>query len=739
MWFRHKYKIYGEEAVRLIIVKKRTIVICLTLMLICMSGAIFYFKLTKQTTSKNYVSISSRKVEEFNSLVPGVFILNLTGEKYNSTALMFESLGFDVTEGDFNKYVNLNSPNSILIANEADIKKLNADEVKIILNNIKDGQRIITIGDSTISKSLGIIGKKGNGKVKEYTWYNKKNVPITFKDNISIKEFEFNNSNKLLAYTGKESIPVAVSGVYGKGRFIYSAIPLAPSQGSGYEYYPFIMEAVRDELKIKPVLSRYDSALYVDPGFHLNEKPSDMAERIKNWGFDQVNIGLWCSIEKNRTFIKTFIDECHKRGIKVYAWFEYPMVSIDFWNEHPEWREKTAKDTDAHIDWRYLMAMEDPKCLEAIKQYTKNILFNFDFDGADIAEIYFEPPGLGFKSPETFTPMHPYFRKSFEKKYGYDPKNIFNPVSKYYWAANSKSKQELIDYRIEIVTNLHKEMLDLVQSVKKEKPYLQTVVTFIDSLYDKDMKEHIGVDSAKLAQLQNKYGFVMQIEDPFTLWKLGPERYKVIGKSYREIMNKNGKMTIDINIIDRFGDVYPTKKQRGLELYELTNQASQSTDKVMFYALATLEKDDMELFPYAESFGIKVKDIGDKKYSFDSTKKFVLEINTRDKQFYIDGSIWPLYSEKGVIIPAGKHILSYKDAKTSAIHIEDINSEINTAAIKSNKISLSYNSDGRCFIILNKKPSQIKEGNRIIKPKIVSYGSKFTITLPQGKHDITIR
>ena len=40
---------------------------------------------------------------------------------------------------------------------------------------------------------------------------------------------------------------------------------------------------------------------------------------------------------------------CHRNAILVYAWFELPHVSEKFWEQHPEWREKTALGQDAQV------------------------------------------------------------------------------------------------------------------------------------------------------------------------------------------------------------------------------------------------------------------------------------------------------------------------------------------------------------------------------------------------------
>ena len=65
-------------------------------------------------------------------------------------------------------------------------------------------------------------------------------------------------------------------------------------------------------------------------------------------------------------YLRRLIEACHKRAILVYAWMELPHVSEAFWQEHPEWREKTALLQDAHLDWRKLMNLQNPDCFRAV-------------------------------------------------------------------------------------------------------------------------------------------------------------------------------------------------------------------------------------------------------------------------------------------------------------------------------------------------------------------------------------
>ena len=58
-------------------------------------------------------------------------------------------------------------------------------------------------------------------------------------------------------------------------------------------------------------------------------------------------------------------------------------------------------------------------------------------------------------------------------------------------------------------------------------------------------------------------------------------------------------LAVDINIVDRYQDVYPTKKQTGVELLELVHAAAASFHQVALYFENSLEKQDLALLPAA--------------------------------------------------------------------------------------------------------------------------------------------
>ena len=75
---------------------------------------------------------------------------------------------------------------------------------------------------------------------------------------------------------------------------------------------------------------------------------------------------------------------------------ELPHVSEKFWDQHPEWREKTAVLQDAQLDWRKLMNLTNRAAFAEVSKGVRDLVMHFDWDGVNLAELYFESLGRGF-------------------------------------------------------------------------------------------------------------------------------------------------------------------------------------------------------------------------------------------------------------------------------------------------------------------------------------------------------
>jgi hypothetical protein len=674
--------------------------------------------------------------------IPHAYVIHSDGSDYASTLAIFTSVGFKVSQCSIGELPPGAGARSILIVPHDQAVKLSKTECALITARVRSGDALMTDGISELSMSLGIPFTQQKATTKGYRWSRHRGVPVAFPEPLHFDGFKVTKRGRTMATDAATGQPVAVCGRLGKGSYFYSGIPLAPPDGSGYEHFPFILETVRDAFHIEPVLARKDLSVYLDLAPHRRESPRRLAEKLVQWGVNRVHCSAWYAAPRDRRFMRDFIAAAHDRGIVVYAWLEWPMVGKEFWDGHPECREQTAAGTDAKVDWRYHIALEDAGCFDLATAELKPLILDLDWDGIDIAELYFESP-LGLDAPESFTPMHRGFREAFQKSHGVDPQEIFRPDSPAYWRNNPGLTQALLDYRIALITQLNTRLLEFCERLKVGKPHLRTVMTVIDTITDAAMKDKIGVDPDQFIKLQNRYGFDLEIEDPYTLWNLGPKRYRLIGEQYRSRILKNHSLSIDINIVERQDEVYPTKKQRGLELLQLLNAASGSSDRVILYGLSTLEPSDMYFAKYAQGQDIVVNEHGDGSVRVKADKKFFWKTVSRDTQYYVDGNMWPCFTSNAVMIPAGEHAVysrpvSHKEYEEQ-LRIEDTNGEILGAAWDPPNLVLDYSSADRLYLTLNQAgtPRRLDGQDFYAKPRKV--GSKFLLVLPQGRHQVVLR
>ena len=153
-----------------------------------------------------------------------------------------------------------------------------------------------------------------------------------------------------------------------------------------------------------PPLAADNLCVYVDAGGEPKVDPAVVVAQLKSWSVREVHLGAFYGSEGFETFTPRFLAAAHRQGIAVYAWLEYPMVSQEFWDQHPEWREVTANGHQAIMDWRHHMALEDPACFQAVAELTRRLVLDYDWDGVDFAELYFEGDARDFQAPEGLHP-----------------------------------------------------------------------------------------------------------------------------------------------------------------------------------------------------------------------------------------------------------------------------------------------------------------------------------------------
>src|ERR1035438_4763600 len=196
--------------------------------------------------------------------------------------------------------------------------------------------------------------------------------------------------------------------------------------------------------------------------------------------------------------------------------------------------------------------------------------------------------------------------------------------------------------------------METLAGCQTQKPFLRTTLTFIDALRDPTVTERYGVDPDRLLALQQKYGFGVEIEDPYTVWNSSPDRYRAIGEYYRPRLQPGTPFTLDVNVVDRTAPGRPLTRARGLELYELLANVAANVDLITLYAYSTFSADDMRLVPSVLA-AQQMTPESTKDGSVGAQRELFWRTDTRGRTVYLDGQVWPCRSDSQVLIPPGVH------------------------------------------------------------------------------------
>jgi len=450
------------------------------------------------------------------------------------------------------------------------------------------GGILILDGFSELSRSLG-ISRGGKVEVKGV-----KDVYNTLEFFTSgIMEIVTPAENDKVVYQSNDGFPIGIVRKEKEGGIFFLSTRYDPESGRGYSRFPTMITIVLDFFRLRPtsVVPRLEA--YFDPGLRQNESVEVLAKRWRKEGIRAIHVATWHFYPTYTFDYKRLISVCHKQGIAVYAWLELPYLNKSFWDNNPRFREKNYKGKDLHISWRYPLALEDPECRKAVLAEVKKLLTSYDFDGVNLAEVYFE--GEGLTRPETYAPFHPGALKEFRKLNRFDAREIFSPASRHYYRKNPASLKTFLDWREDTVIRLHRDCLDLFTDIRKEKKDFDIVVTVVDSIKSPEVRETWGVNSQKLAELLNDYNFTFVVEDPMRMWDLPPDRYEALIEAYKSLGIPTSSLGMDLNVVDchREKGGFAHTKQAGAELFQLLRSASKGGCRVIVYGEATILEGDL--------------------------------------------------------------------------------------------------------------------------------------------------
>ncbi|HEY3742557.1 MAG TPA: hypothetical protein VGL53_22060, partial [Bryobacteraceae bacterium] len=202
-----------------------------------------------------------------------------------------------------------------------------------------------------------------------------------------------------------------------------------------------------------------------------------------------------------------------------------------------------------------------------------------------------------------------------------------------------------------------------------------------------------------------------------------------IAVKYQPLTPRQSKLAIDINVVERYQDVYPTKQQTGTELFQLVNTAAHSFPRVALYFEQSILSQDLPLLASAAAAVDKVVHTGSKTL-IDSPGGVGVPWTGAA---LVDGQAWPMRDATTLWIPAGKHTIEPGGLDPS-LKIEDFNGSVKSAVWTGKAIELAYESQARVFCRLSRAPVSLE----IDGEPVATIGPDSLIVLPRGQHVVSV-
>jgi uncharacterized protein YdaL len=639
-------------------------------------------------------------------------------------------------------------PYNLLFIPYAFVDSLRDEDFDAITRFVGRGGNVVTDMPTELAKELGIAS---GGTRLRVTHVRDRYFPderIVWRYPQLATKFDAEGLEQVFCVDEDTDAPLAIGKSFGRGRVIYFSTRFDPRSREGYSLYPYLLEYIARYLRLGPVIRRDGLEVYFEPGSRARTMSTEAL--VKQWvrlGVSAIHVSGWHQYPKYTYDYRRLISLAHANGILVYAWIEPPQVSQKFWNEHPGWREKNVNHADARASWRYPVALTDTACLRAMVSEYRALLEQFDWDGVNVAELYFDS-GRGFLDPMLFTPMHQSAIDDFRRKYGFDLDDVLDSISVDYWKVNPDARRLVVDYRVKVLEGVYEKILHMVGQIAAGHPGFQVIVTAMDSYSAPEMREYLGVDMNSILALQKKYGFLLQVEDPERLWATPPSRYIEIGNRYARLLTDRAKLMLDLNIVSvRKADQvtpFPTLMQTGTESFLLVRTASLGAPRMTIYSESSVNPQDLKYFPFALASEVRYRRTA-RGYEVSSPYSFTLKLPPGVRSIRIDGMLHSPSRENGFLIPAGTHTVETGGDQGPAFstheldtRILSINANLLTVAQGIRTVSFTYESATRVLVALNREATALTVDGSAYHSIPLRGNDCFTLMLPPGNHAVNV-
>jgi uncharacterized protein YdaL len=635
---------------------------------------------------------------------------------------------------------------NLIIIPAAIADSLTEKETDVITEYVASGGNVILDSKTNLAEEFGIKFASTQIRVRRVRDKLFPEEEITWRYAELVNKFDTDNLDKIFCADEATESPMVIGKHYGKGKILFINSRFDPYSQQGYSNYPYFIEYILRYFQLRPIVRREQLEVFFDPGYrHLYSVENLIRSWVAN-GVRVIHVSGWHEYPKYTYDYERLIRLAHANGILVYAWLEPPQVSQMFWVKHPEWREKNIFGEDVRPAWRYPVALTDTLCVQEVAKQYCSFLDSYDWDGVDLAELYFES-GRGFEEPKLFTPAHPSAKLDLKRKFGIDLKAAFDSLSPSYWKTDKTVKESIVNYRVQKLKSVYEIFLNAFDTIAKTKPGFQIIVTALDNFGSPELREQFGIDMHSILDLQKRIGFTLQVEDPQSKWSSDPRRYIDIGKQYSQLVD-TPRLMLDLNILNfRSKNAiipFPTLIQTGTESFHLIRAASLGAPRLTIYSESSVNPQDLSMFSYALASQIHYR-ITESGMMINAPSSFVLRLPKEITEIIIDGMPLPPFRDNRYVVPAGEHTILLKPQTASTFSAHELQTRVmsSTGTIKSVSYSLrgatiEYESDARMLISLSNMPTTVTVDGKSIEFTVMKGNDCYSIFLPHGIHKANI-
>ena len=388
------------------------------------------------------------------------------------------------------------------------------------------------------------------------------------------------------------------------------------------------------------------------------------------------------------------------------------------------------------------MALTDTACLGAIVADFRQFLEAYDWDGVNLAELYFES-GRGFEDPQVYTPMHASARREFRKLYGFDLREILDPSSAHYWKADPAAAEDVTHFRVSMLERVYRLLLPMMQDVARTKPGFETIVTAMDSYGSPELREYFGVDMPSILGLQKQYAFTLQVEDPERLWSTDPLRYVRVGRRYEGLLGDRRNLLLDLNILNfrkpENTSEFPTLIQTGTESFEMVAAAAAGAPRQTIYCEASVNPQDMMFLSYALAGDVRNRPLPD-GYAVSSPTSFVMKLARTTDGILLDGASVAPFRDDLYLIPAGDHEIRARGGAAGALSAYGLHAKImsmtgNILSVEYGVRSIDavYESATRALMSIDREPEAVRVDGTPFPFSFLKGNDCYSLFLPDRK------